>query len=206
MTIQVLMHSIPKLVQNQPFENLDSLGRFWLIKLFCDKNMYLFEREGVGDTLITGSHIGGDTYMTSEMCTRIRISLWYWTYPALPNLFRVIGLNLRGILQVDKGRYKTWTGSTLIAFVGCINSNQPAATQVNFQEKNKEMRFIPLFKKSQWIHISVFDERKMKHLCGSFYVHVYPSSFKCLLHSILSPPLTMSTLFPGLGSGLLSIN
>jgi len=32
------------------------------------------EGRGVGDTHITGSHIGGDTHITSDICTGIHIS------------------------------------------------------------------------------------------------------------------------------------
>ena len=37
------------------------------------------EGRGIGDTLITGSHIGGDTHITSDVCTGIHTS-WAYTY------------------------------------------------------------------------------------------------------------------------------
>jgi len=36
MMIQVSMHSMPNMTQNQPIEGVDSLGHFRLIKSFCD--------------------------------------------------------------------------------------------------------------------------------------------------------------------------
>jgi len=56
-----------------------------MIQIFCKKKMTktkqaLVWRGGVGDTHITGSHIGGDAHITSDMCTGIHISRGY-TYP-----------------------------------------------------------------------------------------------------------------------------
>ena len=52
------------------------------IQIFCKKNAKnktgtCLEGRGVGYTHITGSHIGGDTYITSDMCTGIHISRGY---------------------------------------------------------------------------------------------------------------------------------
>ena len=41
------MPNQPNLTQIQPFEDIDSLGRFWLIELFCDK-IYVFVWKGEG--------------------------------------------------------------------------------------------------------------------------------------------------------------
>ena len=46
-------------------------------KNYKNKTGTCAERRGVGDTYITGGHIGGDTHITSDMCTGIHISRGY---------------------------------------------------------------------------------------------------------------------------------
>ena len=50
-----------------------------MIQIFCKKKYKnktgsCVEGRGVGDTYITGGHIGGDTHITSDMCTGIHIT------------------------------------------------------------------------------------------------------------------------------------
>ena len=40
-------------------------------------NYLILEGRGVGDTHITGRHLGGDTHITSDMCAGVHISRGY---------------------------------------------------------------------------------------------------------------------------------
>ena len=66
-------------------------SKWFLVLLYLEKNhvwsvftddklaviIYFLEGRGVGDTHITGRHIGGGTHITSDMCAGIHISRGY---------------------------------------------------------------------------------------------------------------------------------
>ena len=65
------------------FKYYTLIGRLWFSSaLSVDKiilrwNMYLFGREGVGDTHITGSHIKGDAHISLVICVRGYTYHWH---------------------------------------------------------------------------------------------------------------------------------